>query len=327
MNPRPPVPFVGGAVARQRATYTLFLLLFPLSAFALDLGGLSKALGNADKLKKGLDTAQDASKVLKGVAGIGPEEERLIGDSVSLEIIGQYGGLVRDEATMRRVNLVGRALARYSDRPGLDWRFGVLGSDTINAFSAPDGYVFITRGLYALAETDDILAAILGHEIAHITGKHALKIVQRGELLSGLGSQVVKRSGNTREVEAQLQQFNLGVTEITKTLFEKGFDPQTEYAADQEGRQLAVVTGYAPGGLRAVLARLQQIPAGPRKVFSTHPPLSERIRRLPAESAAAAAAKPGPAMSDENPAAPETDDDDQAFAEAAEKKPAKKKGN
>lgn len=312
----------------------LFAAGLVTSAFALDLGGLSKALGNADKLKKGLDTAKDASKVMKGLAGIGPEEERLIGDSVSLEIVGKYGGLVRDEATMRRVNLVGRALARYSDRPGLDWRFGVLDSATVNAFSAPDGYVFITRGLYALAETDDILAAILGHEIAHITGKHALKIVQRGELLSGLGSQVVKRSGNTREVEAQLQQFNLGVTEITKTLFEKGFDPQTEYAADQAGRQLAVVTGYAPGGLRAVLARLQQIPAGPQKIFSTHPPLSERIRRLPAESATAAA-RSGPtpgtpaAMSDaaaEKPAATEADDDDKAFAEAAEKKPAKKKG-
>lgn len=313
----------------------LFAAGLATSAFALDLGGLSKALGNADKLKKGLDTAKDASKVMKGLAGIGPEEERLIGDSVSLEIVGQYGGLVRDEATMRRVNLVGRALARYSDRPGLDWRFGVLDSATVNAFSAPDGYVFITRGLYALAETDDILAAILGHEIAHITGKHALKIVQRGELLSGLGSQVVKRSGNTREVEAQLQQFNLGVTEITKTLFEKGFDPQTEYAADQTGRQLAVVTGYAPGGLRAVLARLQQIPAGPQKIFSSHPPLSERIRRLPAESATAAPrSDPAPgapaAMSDaaaEKPAATEVDDDDKAFAEAAEKKPAKKKGN
>jgi predicted Zn-dependent protease len=298
------------------------------SAFALDLGGLSKALGNADKLKKGLDTAKDASKVAKGLAGIGPEEERLIGDSVSLEIVGKYGGLVRDGATMRRVNLVGRALARYSDRPELNWRFGVLNSDTVNAFSAPDGYVFITRGLYALAETDDILAAILGHEIAHITGKHALRIVQRGELLSGLGSQVVKRSGNTREVEAQLQQFNLGVTEITKTLFEKGFDPQTEYAADQTGRQLAVVTGYAPGGLRAVLARLQQVPAGPQKAFSTHPPLSERIKRLPAESATAAksaTASSSSAASPEKPAAPETDDDDKAFAEAAEKKPAKKK--
>lgn len=245
---------------------------------ALDLGKLGKALNDSGKLK---ETVKDAGKVLKGVAGIGPEEENVIGESVALEILGKYGGLWRDDDAMRRVNLVGRALAGYSDRPELAWRFGVLDSDTINAFSAPGGYVFITRGLYALAETDDILAAILGHEIAHITGKHALRIVQRGEFLSGLGSQVAKRSGSTREVEAQLRQFDLGVTDIAKTLFEKGFDPQTEYAADLAGRQLAVTTGYAPGGLRAALIRLQQAPAGPQRIFSSHPPLTERLKRLP----------------------------------------------
>jgi beta-barrel assembly-enhancing protease len=265
----------------------LLVLLLAPAAFALDLGGLNKVLGNTDKLSQALDTARDATKALKGVAGIGPAEERVIGDSVALEIVGRYGGLVRDDVTLQRVNLVGRALARYSDRPELNWRFGVLDSDTVNAFSAPDGYVFITRGLYALAANDDDLAAILGHEIAHITGKHALKIVQRGEFLAGVGSQVVKRSGNARELDAQLKQFDLGVTEITKTLFEKGFDPATEYSADKAGRQLAVTTGYAPGALRAVLTQLQAAPAGGQKTFSTHPPLSERIRRLPADPAPA----------------------------------------
>lgn len=262
----------------------LLALGFAPGLFALDLGGLSKALNNPN-LTKALDTAKDAGKVLKGVAGIGPEEERVIGDAVALEIVGKFGGLVREAGVLRRVNLVGRALARYSDRPELDWRFGVLASDSVNAFSAPDGYVFITRGLYALAENDDALAAILGHEIAHITGKHALKIVQRSEFLSGLGSQVVKRSGNVREVEARLKQFDLGVTQITSTLFEKGYDPQTEYAADKDGRQLAATTGYAPGGLRGVLTVLQHQGGAPQQVFSTHPPLAQRITRLPDEPA------------------------------------------
>mgnify|MGYP006203657845 CR=1 FL=1 len=116
-----------------------------------------------------------------------------------VEIVGRYGGLVRDEAITQRVMLVGRSLARYSDRPGLDWRFGVLDSPTVNAFSAPDGYVFITRGLYDLAENDDVLAAILSHEIAHITGRHALKIVARGEFLSGATSLAAARSGDRIE--------------------------------------------------------------------------------------------------------------------------------
>jgi predicted Zn-dependent protease len=304
----------------------LLLLLSAPALWALDLGGLTKALGNADKIKQ---TATDAGKVWKGVAGIGPEEEKIIGDSVALEIVGKFGGLVRDDVIMQRVNLVGRGLARYSARPGLEWRFGVLDSDTVNAFSAPAGYVFITRGLYAMADNDDALAAILGHEIAHITGKHALTIVARDDALTaGLG-QYVQRSGKARKIDAQLQQLNLGVTKVVKVLVETGFDPPTEYAADITGRQLAVTTGYAPGGLRAVLSRLQRTPAGQQKIFSTHPPLAERIKRLPADSAAlpsGATAKSSEA-SHETPAAkatPEVDDDDRAFAEAADKP--KKKG-
>jgi len=132
---------------------TLFLLasllvVAPAARAQFDFGGLGSAL----------DKAKSIGKMAKGAAGIGPEEEKVIGESVALEIVGQYGGLVRDPAVVARVNLVGRSLARYSGRPDLAWRFAVLQSDTVNAFSAPDGYVFITRGLYELAAGDDVLA-------------------------------------------------------------------------------------------------------------------------------------------------------------------------
>jgi len=269
-----------------------------------DFGKLSKAI---DKAKEVKDAAKDASKVAKGAAGIGIEEEKVIGDSVAVEVIGLYGGLVRDEAIMRRVNLVGRALARYSDRPALEWRFGVLDSDQVNAFSAPAGYVFITRALYELAPTDDLLAGILAHEIGHITGKHALNIIRRDELFSGGGSLLGKYSGDFREakskassLDAQLQQFDIGVGKITKTLLESGFDAPTEYKADQTGRDLAKLTGYAPGGLRAVLAQLQKNAAKPKSVFSTHPPLTERLKRLPNDPAPVAVEPAAPAAEADN---------------------------
>ncbi len=240
------------------------------------------------KIKKGLDTAKDAGKVLKGVAGFTPEEERNMGDTVALEIVSKYGGLVRDEAITKRVNLVGRSLARYSSRSQLNWRFAVLDSETINAFSAPDGYVFITKALYAQAPTDDLLAAILSHEIAHITGKHALNIVGRNDAFGALSKQVTERSGNARTLDSQLKQLNLGTDLILKTIFEKGFDPQTEFAADLTGHNLAATCGFAPGGLRAVLVHLQETGDASKKVFSTHPPLADRIKHLPDEPAPAA---------------------------------------
>jgi predicted Zn-dependent protease len=243
--------------------------------------GLDKAKETADKVA---GKAKDVAKVAKGVAGIGPEEERLIGESVALEIVGKYGGLVRDEAIARRVNLVGQALAYYSSRPVLNWKFAVLDSPTVNGFSAPSGFVFITRGLYELAgESDDALAAILAHEIAHITERHALKIIERGEFVAGATTLAVQHSSDAAEAQAQLAKFDTGIADILKTLLEQGFDPPTEFAADRVGRQLAVTIGYAPGGLRAVLTQLQQRKGDPKDVFSTHPPLADRIKNLPAD--------------------------------------------
>lgn len=244
-------------------------------------------LGNLDKLQKGLDTAKNAGKIVKGVTGIGLEEERTIGGSVAVEIIAAHGGLWRDEAATLRVNLVGRALARYSDRPSLDWRFGILDSPAINAYSAPSGYVFITRALYEKLADDDRLAGVLGHEIAHVTERHALKIVARSDFISGASGIAVARSSDAARLDSQLKLFDSGVEEITGTLFEKGFDPATEFEADAVGRRLAATAGFAPGGLRAVLVSLQGGVAGATKLFDTHPPLVERLARLSDEPAPA----------------------------------------
>ncbi len=285
--------------------------LLPVTcAAALALGSLAPIahaqFGGLDKLRQGIDkaksatqsvtdtsrkvadTAKDASKVAKGVMGIGPEEEKLIGESVALEIIGKYGGLVRDDAIVKRVNLLGQALAFYSTRPALPWTFAVLDSASINGFSAPGGYVFITRGLYeAVAGSDDALAAILAHEIAHITERHALKIIARAEFVAGTTTLAVKNNSTAAQVQSQLSQFDTGIADLLKTLLEKGFDPKTELAADKTGRALAVTVGYAPGALRQVLVQLQQKKSDPKATFSTHPPLADRIKNLPNDPAPA----------------------------------------
>jgi predicted Zn-dependent protease len=241
-----------------------------------------------DTTKKVTDTAKDVGKVAKGVFGIGAEEERLIGESVAVEIIGKYGGVLRDGEITRRVNLLGKALAHYSPRPALEWKFAVLDSPSINGFSAPAGFVFITKGLYEkVAGSDDALAAVLAHEIAHVTERHALKIIARGEFVSGASTLALKHSRDAAIVQAELRQFDTGIAELMKTLFEKGFDSKTELSADKVGRALAVTVGYAPGALKQVLIQLQQEKGDPKTTFSTHPPLTDRIKNLPNDPAPA----------------------------------------
>lgn len=291
------VSIAGSFRARLLAVIAIGIAGSSASQAQFDFSKLTKKLGEVK------ENVVDAAKMAKGAGGVTLEEEKLVGDSVALEIIGTYGGIWRDEAATHRVNLIGNALARYCDRPGLEWRFGVLASDTINAFSAPAGYVFITKGLYSRLPDDDSLAAVLAHEIAHIVDKHALKIIGRGEFLSGMGNQLMKRSSEAREAKAkadeQLRQFDVGISDIVKILLENGFDPQTEYVADADGRSLAITAGYAPGALRTVLLRLKSESKESDKLFSTHPPIDARVAKLPNDPAP----PPAPAAPEEKPAA------------------------
>ena len=254
-------------------------LVFAVLAFAAAGTCLAQfSLNGLDPFK----IAKDIGNVAKGINGIGLKEENSIGGAVAIEIVARFGGVWKDAAATQRVNIIGKTLARYCDRQELNFKFGLLNSDTINAFSAPGGYVFITKGLYDLVgDNDDQLAGVLGHEITHVTQRHALRIIERGQALSGGFSAVSDVTAAKSDNYAALT----GVVNVaTTTLFEKGFDPKTEYAADKGGRALAALTGYAPGGLRATLIRLQM--GGTNKntvIFPTHPSLEKRIKRLPEE--------------------------------------------
>ncbi len=119
------------------------------------------------------------------LADVGLGEELSLGDAMALRVVSARGGLALGDAggsaeekqlaaRARRVALVGAAVAHVSERPLVPWRFGVLQAPEVNAVSAPGGAVFITRGALARVENEDQLAGILAHEVAHVTGRHAL---------------------------------------------------------------------------------------------------------------------------------------------------------
>ncbi len=239
-----------------------------VSAQIPGLGDLQKAV---DKVSK---TAKDASRVVKGVEGLSLAEEVAIGDAVAVDIVSRYGGVWRDEAATRRVNLIGQVLARYATRQDLTWHFGLLDSDSINAFSAPGGRVFITRALYQLADSDDKLAGVLAHEIVHIDERHAVNIIARGELLGGISALVADNNSSYAAYEQ-------AVGSVSGAILDQGFDPGVEYKADGGGRELAATSGFAAGGLRAVIIQIDGMEGQPEEVFSTHPSTENRLKRLP----------------------------------------------
>jgi beta-barrel assembly-enhancing protease len=241
----------------------LVLSLFCTTFIYAQFGGFD--IGDAVKGVSG------ASKVAKGAAGIGLKEELDIGGSLAVEIAAKKGGVLKDTALTKRVATIGKALALYSTRPEIPYTFAVLDNASINAFSAPGGYVFVTKGLVDSCSSDKQLAGILAHEIAHITRRHALKLVARNEGLKGMTELASVAGGG------DISGYDDLISKGIQSILNKGFDPATEFDADKHGTQLIYDTGFPPKTLRDYLTALKD---DDEKIFSTHPPTKHRVERL-----------------------------------------------
>ena len=200
-----------------------------------------------------------------------------IGQQLSAVLLGSKP-LYGDMAKQRYINQLGRWISLQSSRPNLPWTFAILDDSGYNAFAAPGGYVFVTRGLMERVADEAELAGILAHEITHVTSKHHLialnKSAQTGLLTQAIGSQLKNNLGGL--LSAQL--LSLG-----RNLYTKGLDQQDEFDADRAGVALAARAGFDPYGLVAVIQQLRT--ASPDDTLfalslSTHPPAQRRLDQL-----------------------------------------------
>lgn len=195
------------------------------------------------------------------------------------------------------VNRIGKTLAVSSSRPGLDWTFVVLESDTPNAFSAPGGYVFITTGMIAAVENEAQLAAVLAHEVGHVTERHAMKAYTAakssacvGALLGKEGLSEVKSAVSSSLVSDVESLLSAGRIDINKasadfivevsdkaadSIVNVGLGPEFEHKADAIAYELLVFSGYDPNEFEKLLAKLPD--AG---FFGHHPSNKARIAKL-----------------------------------------------
>jgi len=203
-------------------------------------------------------------------------EEVAIGKAIAAEVAGRYG-VVRDSGLTRYVNLVGKTVARKSDRPELEYRFAVLDTDIINSYACPGGYIFITRGALEAMNSEAELAAVLAHEVAHVAKKHIVKEIEHKEFLTA-GS-----TAAANYLDADPRIFNMATSHGTELLF-KGLSRTDEYQADKYGITYAAEAGYDAAGLVSFLEVLRDkaggdAPEGVSLLFATHPDIDDRIDR------------------------------------------------
>lgn len=205
------------------------------------------------------------------------EAEIEFGRDIAARVLGRYG-LLHDKQKNRYINLVGTALAAHSSRTELNYHFAILDSDKVNAYSAPGGYIFITRGALELAQDEAELAAILAHEIAHITQRHivnALNIKAQDKSAGASIGRLLSAGTDTGRVA-----FFQAVDQAVAILFEKGYSQQNELDSDRVATLLLAEAGYDPLALRRYLQRAQDADHQDSEINTTHPPSRNRLQSL-----------------------------------------------
>lgn len=240
------------------------------------------------------------SFVVANLALAGPRNsaDQDIGQENHPKIIAQSGGEIDTGAAIAFVERIGRELIQHSDQPDDIWTFTILDTPKVNAFATPGGFVYVTRGLLALANDEAELAAVLAHEISHVTADHlgarndqggeALRTGLFGAIVGGLLSGGEDRIGNA---------IKSGIMATIGHMAE--FNQAQEFEADKRGVQMLMRAGYDPYAQAdfldhlAAKSTLESLISGreynPNEVefFASHPATGERVRQaiLEAENA------------------------------------------
>jgi predicted Zn-dependent protease len=229
----------------------------------------------------GMPSAAGLGRVGQAALPIGPVKEREIGFGIAATVAGRYR-LVDNPVLNEYVSLVGATVAEQSIRGAeVEFHFGVLDTDDVNAFAAPGGYILITRGALALMESEAELAGVLAHEVAHVDEKHVLNDIRQQGVM------------NTAQDEAQLSGALLDrISGAGAGLLFGGLSREAEEEADSLGMLYASAVGYRPDGMMQFLEHLaakiaeEQADGASGGWTASHRAPTERVEAIRADIAA-----------------------------------------
>jgi predicted Zn-dependent protease len=222
--------------------------------------------------------------VRKGVQDLTPREEYYIGRAVAANILNRYP-VYEDEEVTRYVSKVGMAVAWASDVPETygGYHFLVLDEKEPLAYSAPGGFVFISKGIIEMMEDEEELAGVLGHEVAHINKRHGLGAIKQSRLTEAFSVLVKEgKKYSSEEVKELANAYEGALGDVVNKLIEKGYDRSQESEADRLGVVYAHRAGYNPLGLVSFLSTSKSEYADRLEIplMKTHPDPGRRFRAL-----------------------------------------------
>lgn len=220
----------------------------------------------------------------KAARPLAEDEEYYVGRAVAARLTGTYP-LYRNSRLIDYLNKIGQTIALHSEKPTTfgGYHFALLDSSEINAFACPGGIVLITRGMLASVKSEDELAAVLAHEIAHVIHRDGIGAIQSSrwsEALLVIGSGAVREFG-PKDTAKLISLFEGSIDDVVKTLVVNGYGRDQENAADAAALGYLAAAGYDPQGLSGYLKRLEQAGRGSKGgILTTHPGTAERLENV-----------------------------------------------
>lgn len=210
----------------------------------------------------------------KNMVLISREQEIQMGKEAAPQFEEEFGGAVQDQMLQNYVSRIGQSVAQVSNRD-MPYEFTLVRSETPNAFALPGGKIFLTAGLMNLMNNERELAAVLAHEVAHVSEKHNVRQMQQqmgwqvmAEILAQLGGE---GTGQAASVATQI------VGGMTSLKYSRDY----EHDADENGIVFLERARYNPWGMVELLTVLKNLhdrePSSLENMFQTHPLTSERI--------------------------------------------------
>lgn len=253
----------------------LFLICITSLIVVLVNGAMSDSAAVEQGFRQRLDQVANAESTAEDV-----KAEILFGRQLAARILGRYQ-LYKDDKLTRYINLVGKGVAQYSNRPELVFRFAVLDTEIVNAFAAPGGYIFVTKGALKAMDNESELAAVLAHEIAHVAERHIVKE------LKIKGSDDSSTAGMARVIGGKFDAVRVVFTQMVdnavELLMEKGLKKQDEFDADRIGTFTIAGAGYDPKALYVYLKKISTPDKDTNIITGTHPSFEDRLSKLELE--------------------------------------------
>ena len=209
-----------------------------------------------------------------------------LGRAVSANILTYYVPYTRNQEAVQYLNRICQTLVINSSGPPVfnGYHVMILDSNEYNAFASPGGHIFVTKKLVESAASEDMLAAVIAHELAHIMLRHSVAIIKETKTeneLSSIASWAAGTAARFSNTARQAANYRNYVIKTVDTLMKNGYSQAQEFEADIEAIKILANAGYDPTALIDVLKVLQQFQGSQRGGFySTHPSPYLRMANL-----------------------------------------------